>query len=48
VLEAECRARLVAYKVPVAYRRVASLPRNDAGKLQRRVVAASIREEGTP
>jgi long-chain acyl-CoA synthetase len=47
VLDAECRAHLVAYKVPVAYRRVASLPRNDAGKLQRRVVAASIREEGT-
>lgn len=47
-LEAVCRAQLVAYKVPVAYRRVASLPRNDAGKLQRRVVAASIREEETP
>jgi acyl-CoA synthetase (AMP-forming)/AMP-acid ligase II len=48
VLDAECRAHLVAYKVPVAYRRVASLPRNEAGKLQRRVVAESIREEGTP
>ena len=47
VLEAECREHLVAYKVPVAYRRVVSLPRNDVGKLQRRVVAASIREEGT-
>lgn len=47
-LEAECRARLVPYKVPVAYRRVASLPRNDTGKLQRRAVAVSIREEGSP
>ncbi len=47
-LDAACRANLVAYKVPVAYRRAASLPRNGAGKLQRRVVAESIRGEGTP
>ncbi len=35
-LEAACRAHLAPYKVPVAYARPESLPRNDAGKLIRR------------
>jgi O-succinylbenzoic acid--CoA ligase len=34
-----CRERLAGYKVPVAYRRVASLPRTAAGKLRRHALA---------
>ena len=36
MLDAAVRAELVAYKVPVEYRRVAELPRNEIGKLLRR------------
>jgi len=35
-LEGACRENLAAYKVPVRFERVDSLPRNDAGKLLRR------------
>lgn len=35
-LEHACRAELVPYKVPVAFHRVGTLPRNEAGKLLRR------------
>ena len=37
-LEAFCRERLAAYKVPVAFRRLESLPRSASGKLLRRVL----------
>lgn len=35
-----CRSALGAYKVPVAFRRIAELPRNDAGKVLRRELKA--------
>lgn len=38
-LDALCRAHLVAYKVPVAYHHVDTLPRNEVGKLLRRQLA---------
>ena len=34
-LESHCQGRLAAYKVPVAFHRVAELPRNEAGKVLR-------------
>jgi acyl-coenzyme A synthetase/AMP-(fatty) acid ligase len=50
-LEARCRAQLTPYKVPVAFVVVDALPRNDAGKVLRRELAAAYdasREKGTP
>lgn len=45
-LAAFCRARMSAYRVPVDFRRVEALPRNEAGKLMRaelaRVAAAGV------
>ncbi len=41
-LLAACRAELVPYKVPVAVRRVRSLPRNEVGKVLRRQLAAEL------
>jgi len=41
-LEALCREHLVAYKVPVAFHYVESLPRSEVGKLMRRQLAASL------
>jgi acyl-CoA synthetase (AMP-forming)/AMP-acid ligase II len=41
-LDAWCREHLVAYKVPVAFHRVEALPRNDAGKVLRRELAARL------
>jgi long-chain acyl-CoA synthetase len=41
-LLAACRAELVPYKVPVAVRRVAALPRNEVGKVLRRQLAAEL------
>ena len=38
-MEAICREHLVPYKVPVAYRRVAELPRSEVGKVLRRRLA---------
>ena len=35
-----CRERLAAYKIPVTFRRVQSLPRNAAGKLLRGALRA--------
>jgi acyl-coenzyme A synthetase/AMP-(fatty) acid ligase len=35
-LDEACRAELAPYKVPVAYQRIAELPRNEVGKLLRR------------
>jgi len=37
-LDRTCRANLVAYKVPVRFEQVDSLPRNEAGKLLRRML----------
>ena len=39
-LNALCRQHLAAYKVPVAFNEVADLPRNEVGKVLRRVLAA--------
>jgi acyl-CoA synthetase (AMP-forming)/AMP-acid ligase II/alkylation response protein AidB-like acyl-CoA dehydrogenase len=41
-LESRCRDELVAYKVPVAFHRVDALPRNEAGKVVRRDLIASL------
>jgi acyl-coenzyme A synthetase/AMP-(fatty) acid ligase len=41
-LTALCRERLVAYKVPAAWRFVDDLPRNDAGKLRRAEIARGL------
>jgi acyl-coenzyme A synthetase/AMP-(fatty) acid ligase/alkylation response protein AidB-like acyl-CoA dehydrogenase len=43
-LDAWCREHLVAYKVPVAFRRVDELPRNEAGKVVRRELLAVTSE----
>lgn len=39
-LEALCREHLVAYKVPVAFRRIDAVPRTEVGKVQRAALAA--------
>jgi len=41
-LEAACRAELAPYKVPVAFERATSLPRNEIGKVLRKQVAAQL------
>ena len=41
-LEARCRAHLAPYKVPVAFRHVEHLPRNEAGKVLRRDLVALL------
>ena len=43
-LEASCRERLVPYKVPVAFRSVDALPRNETGKVVRRRLLAVTRD----
>ena len=45
-LEAWCRTRLAGYKVPIAFRPVATLPRNASGKLLRRVLASEASGPG--
>jgi long-chain acyl-CoA synthetase len=44
-LERLCREHLVAYKIPVAFRRVAALPRSEVGKVLRRVLVSGDFEE---
>jgi acyl-CoA synthetase (AMP-forming)/AMP-acid ligase II len=39
-LDALCRQHLAPYKVPVRFERVASLPRNDVGKVLRTALVA--------
>ena len=41
-LEAACRAELAPYKVPAAFVRAESLPRNEIGKLLRTQLAAGL------
>jgi long-chain acyl-CoA synthetase len=41
-LAAACRAELAPYKVPVAFARAESLPRNEIGKLLRRQLADAV------
>lgn len=41
-LEAACRAQLAPYKVPVAFARAESLPRNEIGKLLRNQLADDV------
>src|SRR5256884_1626418 len=41
-LESLCRGQLVAYKVPVAFHRVDTLPRNEVGKVLRRELIATL------
>src|SRR5262245_3351866 len=43
-LDAWCRERLVPYKVPVAFRPVDALPRNETGKVVRRRLLAVTRD----
>lgn len=43
-LDALCRAHLVAYKVPVAFHWIDAIPRNDVGKVLRRVLADRLTE----
>jgi long-chain acyl-CoA synthetase len=40
-----CREHLVAYKIPVAFHRVAALPRNEVGKVLRRELLESLSEQ---
>ena len=44
-LEAACRADLAPYKVPVAFVRAESLPRNEIGKLLRARIGADVMDE---
>jgi O-succinylbenzoic acid--CoA ligase len=43
-LERHCRARLAAYKVPRAFQRVADIPRDDLGKVRRRLLREALGE----
>ena len=47
-LRALCREHLVAYKVPVAFHWLASLPRSEAGKVLRRELAPFVPPTTTP
>jgi bile acid-coenzyme A ligase len=47
-LDAHCRARLMAYKLPKSYEFVAELPRTEAGKLRRSALAAERVAGWTP
>lgn len=48
VLERLCRDHLVAYKIPVAFRRVDALPRSEVGKVLRRALADGDPKGATP
>ena len=42
-LQAHCRARLAAYKCPVAFHVLADLPKTESGKITRVVLARTLR-----
>jgi long-chain acyl-CoA synthetase len=44
-LERLCRDNLVAYKIPVAFRRVGALPRSEVGKVLRRALLAGSTDD---
>jgi long-chain acyl-CoA synthetase len=44
-LESLCRGHLVAYKIPVAFRRVGALPRSEVGKVLRRALIVASDED---
>jgi long-chain acyl-CoA synthetase len=47
-LETLCRRHLAPFKVPVRFERVASLPRNEVGKVLKRQLVATLSASPDP